>query len=139
MEKGKLHIGISDLILTVLSAVFLAGIRTVFTPCGSAEDGSWMTCHWAGQAVTGLAAVLFAISLIHLFIQKTEIKQGLSLAMIPAAVLTALLPGNLISLCMMNTMRCHSLMRPFVIVMGILYAVSGCVKLVLDRRREEVS
>ena len=46
------------ILLFVFSVVELIGIRTFFAPCGPKEDGSWMSCHWAGQAVTGTAAVL---------------------------------------------------------------------------------
>ena len=135
MENKKINIGVSDIILLVLSAVFMIGIRTFFASCGPKDDGSWMTCHWAGQAVTGIAAVLLVIAIIHMFVPNAKIKQGLSLAVIPAALLSAILPGNLIGLCMMNTMRCHSVMHPAVIVVSVLMIAAAVLDLIMQRKK----
>ena len=86
MKKIKIKIGISDIILLVLSIIFLVGILTFFKTCGPKTDGSWMTCHWAGNVVTGLAALLAVISLIHLLIPDRKIKIGLSVSIIPISV-----------------------------------------------------
>lgn len=63
-EKAKIF-GITDIALVLVSAVFLLGILFVFSPCGPTETGGWMSCHWAGNAVTGLAIVLTVLSLTH--------------------------------------------------------------------------
>ncbi len=55
-----------DMILLALSVVLLLGVLTVLAPCGAKEDGSRMTCHWAGNAVAGAAAVLTALSVMEL-------------------------------------------------------------------------
>lgn len=120
MKEKKLHIGSSDIVLVVISALFLTGILTLFAPCGPKDDGSWMSCHWAGNAVAGIAAILLLVSVIHLFIPNEKVKAGLSIAMIPTALLSLLLPGSIIALCMMDTMRCRAVMRPGAIVMSIL-------------------
>ena len=78
-----------DAILFVLSAALFAGVLTVFAPCGAKEDGGWMTCHWAGNAVAGVAAVLTALAIMRLFVKDTKARLGLSAAMIPAAALGA--------------------------------------------------
>ena len=64
MKKNSSKIGAGDIVLLVVSVFFLIGILTFFQACGPKDDGSWMTCHWAGQALTGLAAVLTVIALI---------------------------------------------------------------------------
>ena len=135
MENKKINIGASDIILLVLSAVFLIGIRTFFAPCGPKDDGSWMTCHWAGQAITGIAAVLLVISVIHMFVKDAKVKQGLAIAMIPTALFSVILPGNMIGLCMMNTMRCHSVMHPATIVMSVLMIAAAVLDLIMQRKK----
>ena len=135
MKNKRTNIGASDFIMLVLSVIFLTGIRTFFAPCGPKDDGSWMTCHWAGQAITGIAAVLFVISVIHLFVKDARIKQGLSLAMIPVALLSAVLPGNLIGLCMMDTVRCHSVMRTASVVLSVLVIAAAVFDVIVQKKK----
>ena len=136
MKNKKLNIGVSDIVLTVIAAVFLIGICTVFKPCGPKEDGGYMTCHWAGQAITGLSAVLLVISVMHMFIPDEKIKQGLSLAVIPVALLAAIIPGRVISLCMMDMMRCRAVMKPAVMIISVLMILAACFDLVMRGRKK---
>ena len=91
---------VTDAVAALLSVVSLIGIFTVFAPCGPKEDGSWMVCRWAGNAVKGISLVLAVLSLIRLFIADEKIKIGLSLAVFAVAILETAVPGHLISLCM---------------------------------------
>lgn len=136
MDKKKINIGKSDIILIVISVVFLIGILTVFAPCGPKEDGAWMSCHWAGHAVAGAAAVLVVLSVIHLFIADAKIKTGISIAIIPVSILAAIIPDGFISLCMMNTMRCHSVMHPAAIVMAILTVAAALLDIFIQRKNK---
>lgn len=135
MNENKRNIGPSDILLLALSIVFLIGSRTVFLPCEAQEDGSWMTCHWAGQAVSGLAAVLVVLAVLHILLADARIKTGLSVAVLPVAVLTILAPGTLIHLCMMDTMRCHAVMRPAATVFSVLIIGAAALDVVLQRKR----
>ena len=132
MKNDK--IGVTDVALLVLSAALLIGVLTVFAPCGPKEDGSWMTCHWAGTAVAVAAAVLTACALMRVFVRGTKL--GIDFAMITVAALAALLPGQLIHLCMMADMRCRAVMTPAVRVLSVLIAVVAVVDIVLQRRRK---
>ncbi len=116
---------VTDAVAALLSVVSLIGIFTVFAPCGPKEDGSWMVCHWAGNAVKGISLVLAVLSLIRLFIADEKIKIGLSLAVFAVTILETAVPGHLISLCMMKTMRCHTLTQPGVTVFSILIALTA--------------
>ena len=133
MKEKKGTIAVCDVLLLVLSAVFLAGSRSAFLPCEAQEDGSWMSCHWAGQMVSGLAAVMVVIAILHFFMADGKVKAGLSLALIPVAVLTILTPGVLIHLCMMDTMRCHAVMRPAATVFSVLIILVAVIDLLLQR------
>ena len=132
MKENK--IGVTDIALLVLSAALLIGVLTVFAPCGPKEDGSWMTCHWAGNAVAGAAAVLTVCAIVRMLVRGTKL--GLDFAMISAAALAALLPGQLIHLCMMADMRCRAVMTPAVRVLSVLIAVVAVVDIVLQRKVE---
>ena len=54
--------------------------------------------------------------------KNESLRKGLYIAMALTAVLGILVPGTLIGLCGMATMRCRALMRP---AMTILFAVMG--------------
>lgn len=135
MEKQKRKIKISDITFLVVSAIFFIGSLTFFQPCEPMEDGGWMTCHWAGQAVAGIAAVLLVISILHIVVSNAQMKSGLSMATIPMAVLAAIIPGHLINLCMMDTMRCHAVMTPGTIVMSVLVIATAVFDIVVNRKR----
>ena len=102
------------------------GVRTFFAPCGPKEDGSWMSCHWAEAALFALAVVLTVQAAIRLALRAPGAKRGAALAMLPVALAAAIVPGGLIPLCMMRTMRCHFLLRPAVILVSVaIIALAG--------------
>ena len=117
MKKNR--IGAMDIALLAASAVFLIGLLTIFQPCGPKEDGGWMTCHWAGQALRGIAAAMVVLAALRLFVSQGA-QRGLDLSLAVLSVLSACVPGRLIGMCMMHTMRCHRLMTPFALVMAAL-------------------
>lgn len=136
MENKNKKINASEIILCLISVIFLIGILTVFKTCGPKEDGSYMTCHWAGNAITGLAAVLTVIAVLHLFV-KSQAKIGMDLAIIPTAFFTAILPKNVIGLCMMDNMQCQSLTRPATILFSILIIGIAILDLLLQKKISE--
>ena len=58
-----------------------------------------------------------------------------SAAMIPTAVSGIFVPGTLVSLCMMDTMRCHTVMRPFVMIMSAAVSVICVIDILVNRKR----
>ena len=136
MKQKKNRIGAGDIALAVVSVVFLVGICSFFGACGPKEDGSFMTCHWANQALIGLAAVLTVLAAAHLCIPDAKIKMGLDIAVIPVALLAAILPGNLIHLCMMSTMRCRAVMRPAVILVSVVTIIVAVADLLLRHKAD---
>ena len=136
MNEKKRRCGITDVLLLVLNLIFFVGIQTVFAPCEARPDGSWMTCHWAGQAFIGIAAALLAIAVMHLVIPRIQVKIGLSLAMIPVSVLAFAVPDHLIDLCMMETMHCHTVMEPAVTVISLLNVLLAAVDVYVYQKGE---
>lgn len=130
MKDKKMTLRITDILLPIFSIVFFVGLLTFAGACGPKEDGSFMTCHWAAQAVKALAVLLIVMSVVRLAVRDRDMKKGLSIAILLTAVTAAVIPGNLINLCMMNTMHCHAVMRPFIIVMAVLQAAAAIIDIV---------
>ena len=125
----------TDIALLALSLCLALGVALVFKPCAAHEDGGWMTCHWAGQAVLGIGIALCVLAVARLFLDG-KARQGLDLAFIAFAGLAALLPGSLINLCMMANMRCRAVMRPAVIVVSALIVVAALIDIPLQREHK---
>ncbi len=120
--------------LLILNALALIGIKTFFKPCGATDEGTYMACHWAGEAVFGTAIVATVLSVVLVCMRNADVKTGLLTAMIPVSVLSMVLPGGLIHLCMMPDMRCRATMRPCVIGFSVVILVLTVVDLLLNVR-----
>ena len=97
-------IKLTDVIIAILSLLLCIGAATFFQACGPKDDGSWMNCHWAEVTVVSLGAVMTAQGIARFFVAP-KIRIGLDISHIAISVLTAVVPGILIPLCMMNTMH----------------------------------
>ncbi len=108
----------------LLSCVIAVGSVSFLGPCVH-EDGSFGTCHWAGQAMLGIGLLLAVLSLAALLVKDGRLRAGLLFAAAAAAVLGIFVPGTLINLCGMATMRCRAVMRPAMTLLCVLTAVSS--------------
>ena len=116
---------VPSLILTALATVLAAGSQTFLSPCVH-DDGSFGTCHWAGQMLLGLGLCLSVIGLIGLCVRRA--RPGAYLSAMPVCVLSMLTPGILVDLCRMSTMRCRMVMQPAAVILSaacFLCAVVG--------------
>lgn len=125
---------VSSSILLVLSLLFIIGEQVVAGPCPVMPDGRFMVCRWASQAVFGVGIVLVTLSLFHLAFKNDGMKLGLDLAVIADAALLMFIPNHLIPLCIKNHMRCHTVMEPFVLVMGVLMIAAALGDFFFRRR-----
>lgn len=130
MKKNK-RTFIFGLLLTALSVLLFSGLLTFLQPCGAKDDGSFMTCHWMGNAAAGASALLCVISCLRTFIPGKDTKKGLSLALTAASVFTALIPNGLIGTCMMETMQCNSVTKPAVTCFAAAIALLAAVDTVI--------
>ena len=122
MRKKGIIFGIAEALAALLLTV---GVLTVFSVC-EAEEGHFMNCHWAQNAVVLAGAALTVLSLLRVIISDRGIGTGLSLGVFVLSVGTAFIPQTAISLCMMETMRCHTVFKPAVILLSsVLAVVSG--------------
>ena len=119
--KGNI-LGIAE---ALAAAVLLIGALTFFSACEESE-GRFMNCHWAQNAVALSGAVLVFLSLLRVFIPKRDVKAGIAISIFAVAVSVIFIPSTLINLCMMDTMRCHTVFKPAVIaVSSVIVVISG--------------
>ncbi len=114
----------------ILSLLLALGSATVFSACGIKEDGTWMRCHSAQAIVTIIATVLTCILLLQAVLSKKGFRMALSTVSIAGCVVVFLLPGTLQPMCMMRTMRCYTVMQPFVRIMAVLIGCSSVFQLI---------
>ena len=129
------RIGILDCVLLALPALFLAGILTLFQPCSPSEDGGWMNCHWAGQALMALAAALLVLGVLRLFL-RPSVRIGMDISAMVLCAAAFCVPGRLIPLCLMPQMRCRAVMAPWVTVLSVLIIVAAAADIVLKKRKQ---
>lgn len=122
MEYTKRGNPVTGFIMAGLSVLLFAGVGTFFAPCGVHEDGKFGVCHWAGQAVIACGIVLLALSVIHMIAKSGKSKAYVSVSIAALGIMTAIIPGNFIDLCKMPTMRCLTVMRPSVMIIGLVIA-----------------
>ena len=111
----KFSMNVPDILIVIFSLALCFGTKFGFHACGPKENGDW-----AELAVTGIGAALSVLSIVRLCLSDAKIKIGTDLAIFPFALLAAILPGFIIPLCGMKDMRCHSVMRPAVIIVSLL-------------------
>ena len=120
MKKNIL--GIAELLTALLLTI---GSVTFFKACGE-HEGKFMACHWAQNAVTLIGIVLSASALLRILLKNTGIKTGLAIGVFLLSVSVVFIPNNAITLCMMDSMRCHTIFEPAVIaIASVLAALSG--------------
>jgi hypothetical protein len=131
MKNGKDFAGAAELIL---SALLTACSFTLVRACDSAE-GHYMACHWAQNTVTLAGAVLTAAAVIRLFIKNRGAKAGITLVSALLSGAAAFIPNAVINLCLMETMRCHTVFRPAVTVAAAVLAVIFTADAVIGIKR----
>ena len=128
-------------LLAVLCVFFTIGVMTVFRGCGAHDDGSFGPCYQARMAVFAMGFVMSAQALTAFAAKSSSFSAGCSLSLAFTALVAAFVPGRFISLCMMETMRCHMIMKPAVLVLGILIALLAAINawlLLAGGRRENI-
>ena len=128
---------IIPLVPAALSALLLAGGVTVFSACEPKPDGTWMHCHQCQNMVAGSAVGLIALYGASALVTKKPVRLALLARAVIASVVVFFIPGGICPLCMMKTMRCHTVFQPFVRIMSVLVAGSGVGALVASFKKDQ--
>ena len=125
-------------IAAALVSIFLMlGIKLIFPACGMHDDGTYSSCHTASQVIWWMALAMAVIWILFTIINNRIISTVISGVSILAGIFCALIPGTIVNLCMMPTMRCQSTMKPFVIACGAVVAVLSIINLVICLKGRE--
>lgn len=128
------HHSLCALLVLLLSVVIAVGSVSFLGPCVH-EDGSFGACHWASRALLGTGILLAAESLFTLLCKDSRMRQGAFVPMLLTACLGCLIPGTLIDLCRMATMRCRALMQPAMILLLSISAILSMIGFFVEKRR----
>ncbi|MBO4291995.1 MAG: DUF4418 family protein [Lachnospiraceae bacterium] len=129
MKKIKL----TSVILTLLGVLLAVGVITFFSACPVGEKA--MICHYAQQAVLGIGIVEALLGLVHLLVNQAQIRVGLDVGILLDGILAVLVPGTLIRLCKMESMRCQAIMKPAVWIVGGLLVLTAAADILLNLRQ----
>ena len=114
-----------NIVTLILSLILSVGVMTFADACHNKMMGKWMHCHYVQMDVFYIGIGLIVVSLPALFIKNEKIALISAFVQMALEVVAILLPGTIMDMCMMHTMRCYSVMKPFVTVMGILVIISA--------------
>lgn len=126
------------------SGLFLsAGTAWLFPTCDPMENGSWMKCHWSGQATIGIGVVIAVLAVAYLLIASPSVRAGLSLAVTPIGLLNIAILNGLIGLCGHAEMQCRAVTQPAVTILSaaviLLGAANAAWILRTERRKKAVT
>jgi len=123
-------ISIWSFVSFVLSLLLTVGVLTLFHACEMKDDGTWMHCHAAQTDVAICGAVLCVLFLVSALVKNKVLRILIGVVGTVGSILVMFIPGGFASMCMMNTMRCYTVMQPFVRIMGVLIAVFSGLSLI---------
>lgn len=122
----------------VFAFLLMIGEKTFLRPCSARPDGTFMTCHWAGESVYVLSILLFFGAMFMLTIRKQEVYAALEGMVILICLLMKQIPGGYIPLCMKKDMRCWAVMRPGVdLLCALVILLAIVVEVLVWRAKKE--
>lgn len=132
-EPSTRRLSIPLIVGAALSALLVVGVLTFAGPCVH-DDGSHAACYAASQAILVAGIVALVASVASVIVRGGLARGVLAVSVVLASAFAAVSPGVLFPLCMMQTMRCHLMMRPFALVVGGAVCVCGIVAVVVAFR-----
>lgn len=120
----------------VFTVLLIVGIVTFAGPCVH-EDGSATVCQGAAHAVVVAGVVACISTLVSLIVRSLKVSGVCVLVAACCGAFAVIAPGVLFGMCMMQTMRCWAVMRPFALACGALVCIVGIVAAVRSFRQGE--
>ena len=136
MKKGvttmsKIKKRSTDILNVLLAAVLTVGSLTFFKSVCGAD----MHCHTANTVITIIGAVLVVLTALG-FAFKGKVKAVLSFVTAAVAVVELLIPGVILSLCMMPSMSCRATMKPWTMLLSVAIAFVSIVSGIMTLRKD---
>lgn len=116
----KKNVSFLEFIPAIISMLCAVGVMTFARACGLKPDGTWMRCHAAQVMVFIISVCLTLLMIFPVFINKKIIKSIFYIIGGIGGVLIFLIPGIIKPLCMMQTMRCYTVMQPYVRILSVV-------------------
>jgi len=131
-------------ILIVLALVVI--IVPQFTNCSAdgrvlkLESGKTvpMKCTWSARAELALGIPLLALGALMFVSRRKETIRALSILSAILGILVILIPTSIIGVCMAADMSCNSILKPTMIVSGIIITAAALAGLVINERTTEI-
>ena len=122
-----------DIILLAASVLLVVGVLTFAGPCVH-DDGTFGPCLDSATGLVGAGVFLAGVSLFLLLSTAPTARIVLALLALALALFAMFAPGNVLPLCLMDTMQCRAVMQPFALVTGAFIAVVSIAVAVLAFR-----
>ena len=122
INKSKIMIAVTDILLFICSILYFIGIRYLFPVCRPSGD-MVMNCHWAGEVLSALSVLFAVLSVVHLLIPDEKIKSGMDISYAGIAVLSLMIPGNIIPLCKSSDMMCRNGTSMWTMIFMIIFCL----------------
>ena len=117
-----------------LSLLLVVGVLSFAGPCVH-DDGTTGVCASAGNALAVEGAVMLACCVVgSLMRKKPVLVMACCIVSAVVGVVGFFTPGTILPLCMMETMRCWTLMAPFAKACCALVAVLCLVQCIVARK-----
>jgi hypothetical protein len=124
--------------LGLIALALVVGVVPQFTDCASQGRNLTTTtgmiipmkCHWTAMAEAALGIALGALGLVMLRTRMEETKRKLNMLGVVLGALVALVPTYIIGVCANASMICNSLMKPTLVMSGLLIMGICAVSLV---------
>ena len=118
--------------------IVVIGLLLFFTPfnlahvCDLREDGSFMKCHWMGEAVRMLGGLITVLGIVFALFEKMA--KGIALSVAGVGVCEILLQFFVIGTCKMPKMSCNVYTKPTVLLLSIVLITVCSVYIFLTRK-----
>ena len=95
-----------------------------------------MKCLWSARAELALGIPLLVLGVLMLLARVKETTRSLSILGVVQGILIILIPTSLIGVCMAPDMICNSILKPTMLVVGIVTILVSLVALGFNERRQ---
>jgi hypothetical protein len=121
--------------ISTLTAIFLFVAAAFMFKCPKMESGSYMNCHKANVIVAVISCILIVLNIILFLIKNRNVSTIITGLIIALSIICAIVPGIIVSLCMMPEMTCRAIFRPVDVICSILIIVFATVNIFIKENK----